>query len=309
MEIRQLEIFQALAAELNFTRAAARAHCVQSNVTTQIRALETELGVPLFERLGRTVVLAEAGQRLLPYANQVLQLLREAHSVAAKGEQPAGKLCVASPETVVTYHLPPILRLFQQKFPLVELAFLPLATAIMPQQIARGDIDFAFLIGDLTDERGLEVEDLSPEPMALAVSPKHPQAGRAHVRARDIKDDAFLLTQQRCSYRVKFEKALASAGVVLSSVLEFDSVEAIKQCATLGMGIAVLPRITLGAELAKGSLVELPWAGQDLTMSTQVAWHKRKWISPAMAACLAVVRQEMRKRSVPGHKTRQVQSA
>src|SRR5450631_3714007 len=123
MEIRQLEIFQALAAELNFTRAAARLHCVQSNVTTQIRALETELGVPLFERLGKKVLLAEAGQRLLPYATQVLQLLREAQSVAANAETPGGRLCVASPETVVTYHLPPILRLFQQKFPRVELSF------------------------------------------------------------------------------------------------------------------------------------------------------------------------------------------
>ncbi len=304
MEIRQLEIFQALAAELNFTRAAARAHCVQSNVTTQIRALETELGAPLFERLGRKVVLAEAGHRLVPYANQVLQLLREAKSVAANGEQPSGKLCIASPETVVTYHLPPILRLFQQKFPRVELSFLPLFSAVVPEQIARGEIDFAFLIGDLTEQRGLLVEDLTPEPMALAAAPKHPLASRNSLRARDVKDESFLLTQQGCAYRVKFEKALAAAGVVPSSVLEFDSVEAIKQCAALGMGIAVLPLITLGAELAKGTLVALRWGGQDLTMTTQVVWHKRKWISPAMAAFLAVARAQIRKRGVGGQGNR-----
>jgi DNA-binding transcriptional LysR family regulator len=304
MEIRQLEIFQALAAELNFTRAAARVHCVQSNVTTQIRALETELGAPLFERLGRTVVLADAGQRFLPYANQVLQLLREARIVAANREQPAGRLCVASPESIVTYHLPPILRLFQQKFPQVELSFLPLFSALVPQQIARGDVDFAFLIGDLIEQRGLLVEHLAPEPMALAVSPKHRLAGRTSIRARDIRDETFLLTQHGCSYRVKFEKALAAAVVLPSRVLEFDSVEAIKQCAALGMGVAVLPLITLGAELAKGSLISLPWAGQDLTMSTQVVWHKGKWISPAMAAFLAVVRQEIRKRNPANYRSK-----
>jgi DNA-binding transcriptional LysR family regulator len=309
MEIRQLEIFQALAAELNFTRAAARVHCVQSNVTTQIRALEAELGVPLFERLGRTVVLAEAGQRLLPYATQVLQLLREAQSVAANGEQPAGKLCIASPETVVTYHLPPVLRLFQQKFPKVELSFLPLSAGVMPEQIARGDIDFAFLISEKGEQRGLIVEDLRPEPMALAVAPKHSLAERVCVRPRDVKDETFLLTPRGCAYRNKFERVLSAAGVVPGGALEFDSVEAIKQCAALGMGIAVLPRITLETELKKGSLVSLPWAGPDLSMSTQVAWHKRKWISPAMAAFLAVVRQEIRKPLDTSERARRAQPA
>lgn len=294
MEIRQLEIFQALAAELNFTRAALRVHCVQSNVTTQIRALEAELGVPLFERLGKKVLLAEAGQRLLPYANQVLLLLREAQGVAANAEAPAGRLCVASPESVVTYRLPAILQLFQQKYPRVELSFLPLSTAILPEQIARGDIDFAFLIGNLSEHRNLLIEDLVAEPMALVAAPKHPLAGRRGIRPRDIRDEAFLLTEPRCAYRVKFEKILAAASVSLSSVLEFDSVEAIKQCAALGLGIAVLPLITLKAELAKGSLISLPWAGQDLTMTTQLAWHKGKWISPAMAAFLTVVRKGMR---------------
>jgi DNA-binding transcriptional LysR family regulator len=293
MEIRQLEIFQALAAELNFTRAAARVHCVQSNVTTQIRALETELGVPLFERLGKKVRLSDAGHRVLPYADQVLRLLREAQSIATESQEPSGKLSIASPESVVAYRLPQVLRRFQQKFPRVELSFLPLFSALVPQQIARGEVDFAFLIGDLIEQRNLVVEDIAPEPMALATSPRHPLAGRKSIRADNVRDETFLLTEHGCSYRVKFEKALAASGVIPHSVIDFDSVEAIKQCAALGMGIAVLPLITLEAELAKGSLVSLPWAGPDLTMATQVAWHKQKRISPTMTAFLSVVREEI----------------
>src|SRR5580698_937812 len=120
MEIRQLEIFRALADELHFTRAAARVHCVQSNVTTQIRALEAELKVPLFERLGKRVHLTNAGQRLLPYAEQVLRLLTEARSIAAAADEPSGKLSIVSPESVLTYHLPQVIRRFQQKYPQVE---------------------------------------------------------------------------------------------------------------------------------------------------------------------------------------------
>jgi DNA-binding transcriptional LysR family regulator len=297
MEIRQLEIFRALATELNFTRAAERVHCVQSNVTTQIRALETELGVPLFERLGRKVRLSDAGQRMLPYADQVLRLLKDAQSIATDSHEPSGRLSVASPESIVTYRLPPVLRRFQQKFPQVELSFSPLFSALVPQQIARGELDFAFLIGDLIEQGNLVIEDLAPEAMALIASSKHPLAGRESIRADDVCNETFLLTEHGCAYRVRFENALAAEGVVLRNVLEFDSVEAIKQCVALGMGLAVLPRITLGAELAKGSLVSLPWAGRDLTMATQVVWHKQKWISPAMAAFLKVVREEIRERS------------
>jgi len=298
MELRQLEIFQALAGELNFTRAAARVNCVQSNVTTQIRALETELGVPLFERLGRRVRLSDAGQRLLPYADQVLRLLREARGIASGSLEPSGRLSIASPESVVTYHLPQVLRRFQRKFPQVELSLLPLFSALVPQQMARGEIDFAFLIGDLVEQGNLVVEDLASEPMALIAAPKHRLAGRKSVRADDLRNETFLLTERGCAYRVKFENALAAQGLILLNILEFDSVEAIKQCVALGMGLAVLPRITVSAELAKGSLISLPWPGPDLTMATQVVWHKQKWISPAMAAFLGVVREVIPKRSL-----------
>ena len=291
MELRQLEIFQALAAELNFTRAAARVHCVQSNVTTQIRALEAEFGAPLFERLGKTVRLTEAGQRLLPYADQVLRLLKEAQAVAVQGNQPSGKLMAGSPETVVTYRLPRILRRFQERFPRVELIFRPLSSVEIWQQITNGNLDFVFTIGEMVEHPSLVVEYLSPEPMTLIASPKHPLANRNGVRAADLEQETFLLTEHGCAYRRKLEKVLAAEGVVPRSVLEFDSVEAIKQCVALNMGIAVLPRITLSAELERGSLATLTWKGPDLTMATQMAWHKDKWVSPAMAAFLGTVRE------------------
>jgi len=126
MELRQLEIFQALAEELHFTRAAARVHCVQSNVTTQIRALEEELGTPLFDRLAKNVVLTDAGRRLLPYAEKVLSTLREANAVVAQSSIPAGPLRIGAPESVLTYRLPEVLSRFRKQFPKVELTFLPI---------------------------------------------------------------------------------------------------------------------------------------------------------------------------------------
>ena len=92
MEVRQLEIFRALAEELNFTRTAERVHCVQSNVTAQIRSLEQELGTQLFDRLAKRVVLTEAGKRLLPYAEKALGALTEAKQALSPSSVPAGPL-------------------------------------------------------------------------------------------------------------------------------------------------------------------------------------------------------------------------
>ena len=94
MEVRQLDIFRILARELSFTRAAEKAHCVQSNVTVQIRGMEAELGVPLFERLGKQVRLTIHGKKLLPYAERILNLLQEASIVAVDAKRPAGTLLI-----------------------------------------------------------------------------------------------------------------------------------------------------------------------------------------------------------------------
>src|SRR5262245_29298726 len=109
MEMRQLEIFRALAEELHFTRAAQRVNCVQSNVTTQIRALEEELGTPLFDRLSKRVVLTDAGRRFLPYAEKVLSTVSAAQAAVTQDSIPSGCLCVGAPESVLNYRLPQVL--------------------------------------------------------------------------------------------------------------------------------------------------------------------------------------------------------
>jgi DNA-binding transcriptional LysR family regulator len=113
MEMRQLEIFRALAEELHFTRAAERVHCVQSNVTTQIRALEEELGTPLFDRLAKRVILTDAGRRFLPYAEKVLSTVSDAQAAVVRDSTPAGPLSGGAPELVLNYRLPAISAVFE----------------------------------------------------------------------------------------------------------------------------------------------------------------------------------------------------
>jgi DNA-binding transcriptional LysR family regulator len=293
MEIRQLEIFRVLAHELNFTRAAQRVHCVQSNVSVQIRGMENELGVPLFERLGQHVRLTVHGQRLLPYAERILRLVGEAGTIAAGNDNPAGTLIIGSPESVLTYRLPPVLQAFRTRFPEVELIFRAVSIVELIQQLERAELDLGMVIDDRLSDSRFHVEALCPEPLTLLAHPCHPLLACAAIGAEDLRDQTFLLTDPGCAYRFKLEQALAEANVRWKGIMEFTSVETIKQCAALGMGIACLPSIVAESEIGTGKLAALPWSGSDLGMQTLVTWHKDKWLSPAMEAFLSLLREHL----------------
>ena len=137
MEVRQLQIFRTLAEELNFTRTAEKVHTVQSNVTAQIKALEEELGTPLFDRFGRRVTLTDAGRNFLPFASQALAAMDQGQRAIQTGADPSGPLRIGAPESILTYRLPEVLRAFRRHFPHVELIFRPYSNATIAAR-ARG---------------------------------------------------------------------------------------------------------------------------------------------------------------------------
>src|SRR3984885_11329077 len=98
MEVRQLQMFQTLAEELNFTRTAEKVHTVQSNVTAQIKALEEELGIPLFDRLGRRVTLTDAGRNFLPFASQALAAMDQGHRPIQSSSEPSCAMRIVAPD-------------------------------------------------------------------------------------------------------------------------------------------------------------------------------------------------------------------
>src|SRR5664279_98355 len=138
MDLRQLKTFQTVAATASFTRAAERLDYAQSSVTAQVRALEDEFGVRLFDRLGRRVALTEAGARLLDYADRMLSLAEEAHLAVADLSEPSGQLIIAAPETLSSYRLPPLLKQFRAQFPRVRLILRSLSVSEALAHLSEG---------------------------------------------------------------------------------------------------------------------------------------------------------------------------
>jgi DNA-binding transcriptional LysR family regulator len=293
MEVRQLQIFCALAEELNFTRTAERVHTVQSNVTTQIRTLEEELGTPLFDRLAKRVMLTEAGRRFLPYAEKALTAMLEGHFAVRHGSEPAGQLRVGAPESVLTYRLPEVLQCFRKRYPQVELIFRPHWDETLFDALESGRLDMAIRMIDTIDHNQCASVRLRTEKVYLIAHPEHPLAEKQTVGPEDLAGQVMLLTEAGCAYRKKLDGMMAAHKVRAGNVTEFSSVEAIKQCAMAGMGVGLLPEIVVAAELKNKQLKDLRWIGPDLDIATHIVWHKDKWLSPGMLAFLEMLKEKI----------------
>jgi len=293
MEVRQLQIFRILAEELNFTRTAEKVHTVQSNVTAQIRALEGELGVPLFDRLGRRVTLTDAGRRFLPFAENALTAMEQGQRVLRTGAKPSGPLRVGSPESILTYRLPPILRAFREQFPDVELSFRPHLNETLVAELETGKLDMVICMADSLSSAALVSVPLSTEEIFLLGHASHPLTRKAAVLPSDLAGQTLLLTESGCGYRNKLDRILTLQNVRAGNITEFSSVEAMKQCVAAAMGLGLLPGIVVARELRQRQFKALRWAGPPLDISTHILWHKDKWVSPAMAAFRDLVQETL----------------
>ncbi|MEV0265051.1 LysR family transcriptional regulator [Streptomyces sp. NPDC050617] len=279
MEFRQLITFQRVASLMSFTRAAEELSYAQSSVTSQIRALETSLDVELFDRLGGRIRLTEAGERLLEYAEQILALADEARSDVAGRDGPAGTLVIGTMESITSYRMPPLLELFHHRYPRLQLSLRPSLCAETCHALRQGTFDVGFLMEEQTDRPGLETMMLAEEPLVLVSAPGHPMTAMGELTLDDLRGASVVATEAGCAYRDLFEEELK--GAETASFLEFGTIEAIKRGVMAGLGVSLLPKITVAAELARGEMTVLPWQ-PPFKVFTQLAWRRGKRLSREM---------------------------
>lgn len=291
MELRQLITFRTVAATLNFSRAAEALNYVPSNVTMQIKALEDELDVRLFDRLGKQLVLTHAGERFLTQIQSVLEKLDEARTVVHDNEVLSGTLTISANEVICAYRLPAVFQRFRSQHPGVRLIFRSVPNLELKQALFEGTADVVFMLDEPIRSSGLKVEPLVEENFRLFAAPDHPLAKRTVLRLDDFHGEVFLTNEKGCPYRTMFDRSFEKEGIDSITYLEFQSAEAIKQCAISGIGIAFLPEIVVEAEVERGALVALPWQIPDLHVYTQMSWHKDKWLSPIMLSFIEAARE------------------
>lgn len=283
MELRQLEIFEAVADAESFTAAADKLGYVQSSVSTNMLALERELGVPLFDRLGRRVQLTEAGRRFLPHVRQVREMLEAAKAVAAD-PAPQGRIAVGACESPGTYRLPALIARMHQTYPDIDIHVSVMITTEKRQEGLRsGQLDVSLSLDDLDDPKEFISREVRREPIHLVMRRDHPLAQHEHLDLAALPQFNYLATEPG-SYRTRFESLLARHQIFDIPVIELGSVELIKQCVLAGLGYGVLPLMTVEREVASGDLISQPWPHEPEFMPLRLVRHKNHWMSPASTA-------------------------
>jgi len=244
VELTDLQTFAAVARTGGITRAAETLNTVQSNVTQRIKALEAEIGAALFERHSRGMTLTGAGRRLLPYAQRMAALSREAMLAARDDGEPKGPLAIGSMETTAAVRLPTLLADFHRRFPAVRLSLRTATTADLVAAVLEGSLDGAFVAGpvahaDLTATLAFREE-------LVLVTARH-LTSLAELRAATPESGpTALVFRTGCTYRQRLEQVLTEFGWPSATRFELGTLDGMIGCVAAGMGVTLLPRAVAG---------------------------------------------------------------
>ena len=294
MELRDLRTFLAVARHLSFHRAAREVHAAQSTVSARIASLEDELQACLFERLGRRVLLTEAGKRLQHMAAKLLDLEDETRAWVAGASQARGMLTIRVPESLCAWRMGRVIRQYRETYPHVQLRFISCTVEGLEDDLRQGVTDLAFLMADSVRAGDLLVEALGVEELVLVAAPTHRLAqGGESSGLEALSGETLLLCTADCAYRKLFEAMLAEVGVQAGACLEFSSAAAMRGCLRNGTGLSILPTAAVQEDLAAGNLAVLPLAVPTFEVAVLMLHHKSKWISPQLAAFMDLMREEL----------------
>jgi DNA-binding transcriptional LysR family regulator len=245
MELYQMKLFVDLANTGNFTKVAAENYVTQAAVTLQIRKLESELGVRLFHRTTRSVTLLEAGERLLPYAKEILAKTDEAISaVRDTRNEVSGLIRVAAVHSVGLYELPSYIKTFITKYPGVNLRVDYRTADEIYRALHDGEIDLG-LVAYPTDMPRIECLPFSNDQLAVVCTKDHPLAKQKKVKLEDLEGQNFVQFSEDTPTRRATDAILADRGIAVNIRMECDNIEVLKQMVESGYGIALLPRQSL----------------------------------------------------------------
>lgn len=281
--LRQMRVFATVARHLSFTRAARELHLTQPAVSQQIKLLEEEVGLPLFEQIGRKVRLAPAGAELLRYANQTIELLREAgESLAAMRGLRRGVLQLGAVSTT-KYFAPSLLSAFTPAYPEVTIKFAVGNRQEVIKHLADNQIDLA-IMGRPPRELDTIAEPFAKHPLVIIAPPSHPLAARRRIALRQLADEQFLIREEGSGTRASMEHVFRERGIPFRVSMEVSSNETIKQAVMAGMGISFLSAHTVGLELAAGKLAILDVVGLPIMRDWYVIHLREKRLAPIAAA-------------------------
>jgi DNA-binding transcriptional LysR family regulator len=283
MEIRQLEYLVAVAEEASFTRAAARVHVAQPGISAQIRRLESELGLELFDRSGRTVRLTQAGSSVLPYARAALAAVASARvAIDDLHGLVRGRVSVGMVTACTSVAFTDLLSSFHALHPGVELSLSEANSDEMIEALRDGTLDLAWIGVAGPAPAGIATQAIVDDAIVAAVGPDHPLSSRSSIGLRDLCMHTLVALPAGTGVRSALDAACAAAGLTPQVAFEANALDVVARLARQGMGVAILPE-SVAAALAD-ELHALAIVRPRIRSRLELAWRAAGPASPAARA-------------------------
>jgi DNA-binding transcriptional LysR family regulator len=285
MELRLLRTFKAVADAGSFTRAGLRVNLSQAAVSFQIKALEEEIGARLFARVKKQVVLTPVGEVLLRHAETILRAHDEARAEIARLTQRGRTvLRIGTASTMLSIHpLPEILSELKKRFPLLDVTVFGGTSEAIVRRILDGRLDVG-IISLPVDAPLIETEPLYGDRLVAVVAPSHPLATVRQVTAAQLASEALIVSEKGGNRRRLIEAFFEKAGLKPRVAMELNRDEAIKKMIERGLGISLLPWLTVHQEVKAGRLRALPVRGLKQRWEVGLAYRKSETPTPAFDA-------------------------
>ena len=290
MTLEQLRIFVAVAEREHVTNAAADLRLTQSAVSAAVAALEARYATKLFDRVGRRIVLSEAGAAFLDEARAVLARAAAAEAVLADiGGLKRGRLALGASQTVANYWLPAFVHRFASAYPGVAVTVEIANTERVAARVHDGEADIGIVEGEV-DDPALAAVTVAEDEMTLVVGRGHPWADGREVRPADLPSTRWVLRELGSGTRSALDAVAATAGKSIADLdvaIEFSSNEAVRAAVEAGAGAAVMSRLVAAPSLASGALIEVAMALPKRRFTA--LRHKSRYATKAADAFMATL--------------------
>lgn len=289
MELRILNTFLKVAQLQSFSKAADSLGYSQSAITVQVQQLENELGVRLFDRIGKNVTITHYGQSFIPYARDVISSATKAAHFAVDDHDLTGTLRIGSIESIITTSFSEILPLFHQRCPHVTTTIYSGGTQELMEMLHHNELDLIYTL----DEPGYDPQLIKlfeqPEEVVVMAGGQHPLSKSEHLAMKDIINEDFILMPKTSNYRHLFDAELARQKLEVHPFLELDGTDMAIRLLESNPYLTVLPRYAAEAQVQSGRIVVLPVEDCHMEQYRQLVHHKDKVITPQIRAIADVI--------------------
>lgn len=285
MDTQFLAAFVEVAEAGSFTQAAERLHLSQPAISKRITALEDQIGQSLFDRVGRTVNLTDAGRTLLPYARKALQDIEDARRALSQLDgQVSGRLSIGTSHHIGLHRLPPVLGQFTRDYPQVDLDIHFMDSEIACQAVLAGKLELGIVTLPTQPLPQLQSRLVWPDPLVVVVAPDHPLAGRSQVSLAQLAEHPAVLPDEATYTHRIVTGALQAEGVKPHVRLATNYLETLKMLVGIGLGWSVLPESMLDDTLTRLNVPRL-----RLRRELGLVWHEKRTLSGGAQALMKMM--------------------